>query len=167
MKKAILMTILACLIILPSCSTSSGPKSPDEPRKVSKGYVKVNFATEGLATEFVKMKVAINGEQKALLGTAETEFVSKDIDVSKAVNIVIEPEFTDVEAPTEKFDFGYDFSYTVGVSSDGGKSFSSSQKDNENRSNVGISAERFDSTIEKTKERLKRLEFVIENGAVK
>ncbi len=167
MKKAILMTILACLIILPSCSTSSGPKSPDEPKKASKGYVKVNFSTEGLATEFVKMKVLINGEQKALLGTTETEFVSKDIDISKKVNVVIEPEFTDIDAPAEKFDFGYDFSYTVGVSSDEGKSFSSSQRDNEYKSGAGINPDAFDKTIEKTKERLKRLEFTIENGSVK
>ncbi len=167
MKKAILMAVVACLIILSGCTASSGSNSPDEPKKASKGYVKVNFSTEGLATEFVKMKVFINGEQKALLGTTETEFVSKDIDISKAVNIVIEPEFTDIEAPAEKFDFGYDFSYTVGVSSDEGKSFSSLQRDNENKSGAGINPDAFDKTIEKTKELLKRLEFTIENGGVK
>lgn len=167
MKKTILMAVLACLIILPGCSSSHGSTSPDGPNKASKGYVEVDFSTMGLASEFVKMKVLINGEQKALLGTTETEFVSKDIDISKPVNVVIEPEFTDIEAPAEKFDFGYDFSYTVGVSSDEGKSFSSSQRDNEYKSGAGINPDAFDKTIEKTKERLKRLEFTIENGSVK
>lgn len=167
MKKTILTTVLACLIILPSCTTSSGPTSPDGPVKTGKGYVKVNFTTEGLATGFVKMKVLINGEQKAMLGTSETEFVGKDIDISKPVSVVIEPEFTDIDAPAEKFDFGYDFSYTVGVSADEGKSFSSCQKDSEYKSGAGINPNAFDNTIEKTKERLKRLEFTIENGIVK
>lgn len=167
MKKTLFLAILSSLLVLSSCSTTSGPTSPDGPKETGKGYVKVNFATEGLATEFVKMKVLINGEQKALLGTTETEFISKDIDISKPVNVVIEPVFTDIEAPAEKFDFGYDFAYTVGVTSDGGKSFSSLQKDDEYKSGAGINADRFDDTIERTKERLKRLEFTIENGIVK
>lgn len=163
MKKTLFLAILSSLLVLSSCSTTSGPTSPDGPGKTGKGYVKVNFTTEGLATGFVKMKVLINGEQKALLGTTETEFVSKDIDISKPVSVVIEPEFTDIDAPAEK----YDFSYTVGVSADEGKSFSSLQKDSEYKSGAGINPDAFDNTIEKTKERLKRLEFTIENGSVK
>ena len=166
MKKAILMTVLACLMILPGCSNSNGPTSPNGQKKANKGYVKVNFSTVGLATEFVKMKVLINGEQKALLGTTETEFVGKNIDISKPVNVVIEPEFTDIEAPTEKFDFGYDFSYIVGVSPDEGETFSSRKGDNDRQVGQGIDADAFDKRISKTKQRLVRLEFTIENDKV-
>lgn len=154
MKKTLLLVLFAALVALQGCTTQNGNNPPKDKHETGKGYVYVKFSTAGLASDIVSMKVLINGEQKALLGTTETEFVSRDIDLSKAVAVTIEPQFTDVEAPTEKFDFGYNYSYKIGVTSDGGKSFSSVETDSEDKSMQGVNPDTFQDLLERTKTRL-------------
>lgn len=163
MKKTLLLALFAALVALQGCTTQNGNNPPKDTHETGKGYVYVNFATSGLASDIVAMKVLINGEQKALLGTAETEFFSRDIDLSETVAVTIEPQFTDVDAPTEKFDFGYNYSYKIGVTSDGGKSFSYVEIDGEDKSMQGVNPDAFQNLLERTKERLQKVTITLTN----
>ncbi|MCQ2338870.1 MAG: hypothetical protein MJ001_08140 [Paludibacteraceae bacterium] len=170
MKKLFFMALLAGLMILPGCNDDdSNSTSPVGPTGVSKGIVRVHFETEGIVGDIVSVKVFINDEQKAVLGKEQFDFVQKDIDPYGTTRVVVEPEFAEVEAPTENFDVFYEINGEVGISSDGGESWDIIKEiPNERVETKNRDYTTFADYVDRLKKKscFQRSEYLIANGKV-